>query len=549
MLFNTLTFAVFFAIVYSAYWLNKRNYRRQNLILFVASYTFYGWWDFRFLFLLVISTFLDYTSSIIIDRSRLSTGEKAKAYGYLLLAAVLLVVFQRIEIGIQAPFITLIDARPDAFAGPWILPVVIGFLALFEVIQQLLQDARREVQQKFFLAWSISLNLAILCIFKYLGFFVENFVELWSWLFGYTPPAITLNIVLPVGVSFFVFQTISHTVDVYWEKIPATSSLLELSTYIAFFPQLVAGPIERGAHLLPQFQEPRKVTGEDTKEGLWLIAWGLYKKIVVADNVAEIVNRVFMPYDALSAVSAPDDGIRCLLAVYAFAVQIYCDFSGYTDVARGTARLLGFRIMLNFNLPYIALNPSDFWSRWHISLSSWLRDYLYIPLGGNRHGQWATYRNLMITMLLGGLWHGAAWNFVYWGAFHGLLLIAYDLFRQKNVNSELSFKNVIKGFIMFHLVCVGWLLFRAQNMETVYAFFNAVFRNFSGSPEAVVILKNLIFFSWFLVVVQTAQALLGRLNIMRGAPWFLRLNVWIFIVVSIIGLAPQQPQEFIYFAF
>lgn len=549
MLFNTLTFAVFFAVVYSVYWLNKRSYRRQNLILFVASYTFYGWWDYRFLFLLVISTFLDYTSSIIIDRSRLSTGEKAKSYGYLLLAAILLVAFQRIEIVAQAPFLSIKEAKPDAFAGPWIIPAMIGFLGFFEVIQKLLQRVSREVQRKFFLVWSISLNLVILCIFKYLEFFAKSFVELWAWLFGYTPPAITLNIVLPVGVSFFVFQTISHTVDVYWKKIPATPSLLELSTYIAFFPQLVAGPIERGAHLLPQFQKPRKVTRDEVKEGLWLIGWGLYKKIVVADNVAEIVNRVFTPYDTLSTLSAPEDGIRCLLAVYAFAVQIYCDFSGYTDVARGTARLLGFRIMLNFNLPYIALNPSDFWSRWHISLSSWLRDYLYIPLGGNRHGKWSTHRNLMVTMLLGGLWHGAAWNFVYWGAFHGLLLIAYDLFKQKNVSSELSLKNVVRGLVMFHFVCVGWLLFRAQNMETVYAFLDGIFRHFNSSPETVEILKDLIFFSWFLVVFQVAQALLGRLNVMRGAPWFLRLNVWVFIVVSILGLAPQQPQEFIYFAF
>lgn len=369
------------------------------------------------------------------------------------------------------------------------------------------------------------------------------------WLFDQPPTDIALNIVLPVGVSFYIFQTISHIVDVYRKKIPATASLLELGTYIAFFPQLVAGPIERGAHLLPQFQRPRTVSPEEAKDALWLIFWGLYKKVVVADNVAEIVNQVFMPFDTLSGAAVPEDGLRCLVAVYAFAVQIYCDFSGYTDVARGTARLLGFDIMLNFNLPYIALTPSDFWSRWHISLSSWLRDYLYIPLGGNRNGKMLTHRNLMITMLLAGLWHGAAWNFVFWGAFHGTLLIVYDLLNQKHLDARLSLKNIFRALLMFHLVCLGWLLFRAQNMTTVSVFLETIFRNLNNSIEAVTLLKELLFFSWFLIVVQTVQAFKGRLDFMKGMHWFLRLNVWIIVVTSIFSLAPAKVQEFIYFDF
>lgn len=350
-------------------------------------------------------------------------------------------------------------------------------------------------------------------------------------------------------VFFYIFQTISHIVDVYRKKIPATASLLELGTYVAFFPQLVAGPIERGAHLLPQFQKPRTVSREEAKDALWLIFWGLYKKVVVADNVAEIVNRVFMPFDTLSGAAVPEDGLRCLVAVYAFAVQIYCDFSGYTDVARGTARLLGFDIMLNFNLPYIALTPSDFWSRWHISLSSWLRDYLYIPLGGNRNGKMLTHRNLMITMLLAGLWHGAAWNFVLWGAFHGTLLIVYDLLNQKHLDARLSLKNTFRALLMFHLVCLGWLLFRAQNMTTVSVFLEAIFRNLNNSIAAVTLLKELLFFSWFLIVVQAVQAFRGRLDFMKGMHWFLRLNVWIIVVTSIFSLAPAKVQEFIYFDF
>ena len=549
MLFNTFTFAVFFAIVCSIYWLNKNNYKRQNIILFVSSYIFYGWWDARFLILLVVSTFLDYTASILIDHKKLTFEKKTKSYAFLLAAVLLFVGLQKIDFSTHWPFLIKPDKAPDALFGWWLLAASAGFLAIFEFIQTLSRRYRQFAWDKFYLIWSVALNLAILCVFKYFNFFADNFIALWSWIFGTAPTEITLKIVLPVGVSFFIFQTISHTVDVYRKKIPATFSLIELATYIAFFPQLVAGPIERGAHLLPQFQRPRTVSGDEKKEACWLIAWGLYKKVVVADNVAKIVNHVFQPYDTLVRFDVPHDGLRCLVAVYAFALQIYCDFSGYTDIARGTARLLGFDIMLNFNLPYFATNPSDFWRRWHISLSTWLRDYLYIPLGGNRNGTLATYRNLMITMLLGGLWHGAAWNFVYWGAYHGVLLVAYNLLNEKGASIRLNFANLMKGLLMFHLVCLGWLLFRAQNMTTVFVFLESIFTSFKSSPEALAATKDLVFYSWFLIGFQFIQAFTDNLTFTKNAQWFVRLNIWIFIITSIFSLSQGKAQEFIYFAF
>jgi len=424
------------------------------------------------------------------------------------------------------------------------------FLGIFEMLQYVVSKSKTfSHKRKFYLVWAVGINLTILCIFKYLNFFSENFQQMWSWFFGYQPTWLTLNIVLPVGISFFIFQTISHTVDVYRNEIQSTSSLLEVGTFIAFFPQLVAGPIERGAHLLPQFQRMRSVTSEEKQEAIWLIAWGLFKKIVIADNVAKIVNEVFHPFDSIGTIQILPDGLLCLLAVYAFAIQIYCDFSGYTDIARGTARLLGFDIMLNFNLPYFAINPSDFWRRWHISLSSWLRDYLYIPLGGNRNGSLLMYRNLMITMLLGGLWHGASWNFVYWGAFHGLILIVFNLCNQKGTADRLNATNLLKGILVFHLICFGWLLFRAQNMPTVMIFLEAIFTNLNGSPEAIKAMKDLLFYSWFLFGYQILQSYTHNLNFGLRLSWFSRLNVWIFIVFSIFSLSEGKSQEFIYFAF
>ena len=557
MLFNSTTFAIFFVIIFSLYWLLRRSYRRQNLLLLVASYIFYGWWDIRFLFLIVVSTVIDYSSSLMIDRGRMTVSERLKAAGLLIFAALFCVTPDWTGFGLSLsnafPFVTADCGSfwPAASSGYRILAVSLAAIILFNMAASFVARLNVDLRRKFFLFLSILINLSILGFFKYFNFFAESLTSMSQALFHYTPPAVTLNIVLPVGISFFTFQTMSHTIDVYRKKIPAASSLMDLAAYVSFFPQLVAGPIERGAHLLPQFQRSRTVNRAEIKEGLWLIFWGLYKKMVVADSLAKLVNSTFGPFDSLSsAVTVPEDGIRLLIAVYAFAFQIYCDFSGYTDIARGTAKLLGFDIMLNFNLPYFARSPSEFWKRWHISLSTWLRDYLYIPLGGNRKGTFNLYRNLMITMVLGGLWHGASWTFVIWGGFHGIILVLYRLLAPDMDRNKMGFvKSTVSMVIMFHLICFGWLIFRAQNLETLSVFTRSIFLNPHWSPEAGQCLRKLVFYCWFLVLFQIIQAKTRTLDPLSIWPRFARLNVWLFVIMSIFSLSQRTTQEFIYFAF
>jgi alginate O-acetyltransferase complex protein AlgI len=557
MLFNTSTFAVFFIIVLSLYWILRRSYRSQNLLLLVASYIFYGWWDIRFLFLILVSTVVDYCSSLFINHGRMTASERLKASGFLLFSALFFSTPDwtalRLSLANAFPFVTVNcnGLWPDTVSGYRILIVSLAAVIVFNLAALFAARLNIDFRKKLFLFFSVLINLSILGFFKYFNFFAESLVSMTQTLFHYTPPFVTLHIVLPVGISFFTFQTMSHTIDVYRKKISATSSLTNLAAYVSFFPQLVAGPIERGAHLLPQFQRARSINSMDVRESIWLITWGLYKKIVVADTLAKIVNTTFAPFsDLTQALAVPEDGIRLLVAVYAFTIQIYCDFSGYSDIARGTAKLLGFDIMLNFNLPYFAKSPSDFWRRWHISLSTWLRDYLYISLGGNRNGTIKLYRNLMITMLLGGLWHGAAWTFVIWGGFHGIILILYRILAGDLDQKKLSWlSSGLLGLIMFHLVCLGWLIFRAQNLTVVTVFLNSIFLHPHWSVEAADCFKNLIFCSWFLIAFQIIQKITGTLNPMAKWPWFVRLNVWIILIMSLLSLSAKTGQEFIYFAF
>jgi D-alanyl-lipoteichoic acid acyltransferase DltB (MBOAT superfamily) len=358
-------------------------------------------------------------------------------------------------------------------------------------------------------------------------------------------------VILPAGISFYTFQSLAYTIEVFRRNVKAVERYLSLAPYLAFFPLLVAGPIERPAHLLPQFFRPRTVDWSTWRQGMWLIFWGLFKKMVVADNMARIVGDVFGPFDRITGpVVVPHDGLRLLLGIYAFALQIYGDFSGYTDIARGTAKLFGFDVMLNFNLPYAALSPSDFWRRWHISLSTWLRDYLYIPLGGSRGGTFMTYRNLFLTMLLGGLWHGASWTFVIWGAYHGALLIVYRLLGLRPEDrSYPRWANALMWIIMIHLTCLGWLLFRAKNMTTVVVFLQSILLHPHGSPEALAAARDIAFFGWFLILFQLIQHYAKELNPMGRWHWFVRLNVWIVVIMSLLALASTESREFIYFAF
>ena len=505
MLFNSFEFLIFFIIVFGLYSSFKKNFKIQNLLLLVASYVFYGWWDARFLFLIVLSTFTDYSAGIMIHTGRLSVKQRMLISGYLLLSLFLFIILSWKNIHFNL-FSFHIDLSNAISWGDNEKRIVIGSILLVilaNLFYPLFLKIKIENRRKIFLFFSIAANLTLLGFFKYYNFFIESFIDFSNSVFGYNPNVWSLNIILPVGISFYTFQTMSYTIDVYRKELEASENFIDFATYVAFFPQLVAGPIERAKHLLPQFKKPRIIAkGQDFKDSLWLIFWGLFKKMVVADNMSQIVNNIFGPYDnGLSTL--PDNAWLTIIGILAFAFQIYGDFSGYTDIARGTAKLLGFDIMLNFNLPYFANSPSDFWRRWHISLSSWLRDYLYIPLGGNRKGNFNTYRNLFLTMLLGGLWHGAAWTFVIWGAYHGLILIIYRL---GNIDKKIkSFSKTAKlGMVifMFVLTCIGWLIFRAQNTTTIILFAKSIFLSSYDFTVALEPFKNFLFYGWFLILFQ-----------------------------------------------
>lgn len=329
---------------------------------------------------------------------------------------------------------------------------------------------------------SLVVNLGLLGVFKYLGFFVDSAVRILETLGVQANPA-SLNIILPVGISFYTFQTLSYTIDVYRGKQSAVRDPALFATFVAFFPQLVAGPIERASFLIPQLESGRqRFEGKDLLNGLGLIAVGLFKKVAIADVAAQAVNVVFDGPEGLGFVTL-------MLGVYAFALQIYGDFSGYTDIARGSARLFGIQLSLNFTEPYLARSITEFWRRWHITLSTWLRDYLYIPLGGNRQGTVRTYRNLMLTMLLGGLWHGAAWTFVVWGGLHGLLL-AWERLRGVARAPDAGFEpaDIVRVIVTFHLVCLGWIFFRAASFTDAWTILTGIVTFQSGDELAAVAL-------------------------------------------------------------
>ncbi len=547
MLFNSLTFLIFFSVVYILYKLSRGHLRWQNILLFVASYVFYGWWDSRFLFLITFSTVVDFNCGLAIDRPQFNWAIRIKSFALILSTGILFLLLS-------------LFPKAQASAGvPWhavnyqFIPYVAGVLAYFTFLYILEKFSRswdQSLRRKTFLILSIVTDLSTIAVFKYYNFFAESFVAVLNNFFGAHVAFSAVAIILPIGISFHIFQTLSYTVDVYRKELKATDRLFVYATYLSFFPQLLAGPIQRGKHLLPQFLKERPVvTREEIRYALWLIVWGLYKKVVVADNMARIVNTPFGPFDQ-GNFSLPQVGFRLLVAVYAFAFQIYGDFSGYTDMARGIAKLLGFDLTLNFNLPYFARTPSDFWKRWHITLSSWLRDYLYIPLGGNRKGGLLTYWNLMLTMLLGGLWHGASWTFILWGFFHGFILCVYRFFR---ISEDKKFASwgipFLQGVFMFHLTCLGWLIFRARNIQTVGIFLRSIFTNFHVSGLAWQNFFELIQFSWFLIIFQIVQGSTGNLNPLKERHWFIKLTVYIFVLMSILSFGSAKAQEFIYFAF
>ncbi len=399
--------------------------------------------------------------------------------------------------------------------------------------------------RKRWLAVSVAVNLGILFFFKYCGFFVESANALLERL-GAPGQIHVLRFILPVGISFYTFQSMSYVIDVYRRQLKPVSSLEDYALYVSFFPQLVAGPIERATHLLPQVQTERLITYPMIREGLWLILFGYFKKVVVADNMAPFADMVFNDPHNVHGLAIP-------LGLLAFAFQIYGDFSGYSDIARGTAKLMGFDIMYNFKMPYFAVNPRDFWKRWHISLSTWLRDYLYIPLGGNRRGAWGTYRNLTITMLLGGLWHGAAWHFVAWGAYHGMLLSLHRalepaLKRARVVHARPPLGWVaLKTIFFFGLTCLGWLLFRVQSLADIPALAWNTFHPCVLTGK--VTLLSILCFAGPLVLMDLWQERCGDMLAVKRLPAFARLAVYALCVAAIILAGAVDKREFIYFQF
>jgi len=404
--------------------------------------------------------------------------------------------------------------------------------------------------KKRFLILSILINLSILGFFKYFNFFSANLAHLVN-LFGFTVHPYVLKIILPIGISFYTFKTMSYTVDVYTGKTEPTRNYFDYALFVIFFPLLLAGPIMRAGDLLPQIASKRKLTLDKFYEGCYLIFWGLFQKVFVADNLARIADQVFN-------ASAPYNGAAVLLATYAFAFQIYCDFAGYSNMAMGIGKCLGFEITLNFNLPYFATNPQEFWQRWHISLSTWLRDYLYTPIsfGLRRWGKWGIGFALMATFLLCGLWHGASWQFILWGAYWGILLILHALLKPllakipgpKNAFGQKLWL-VVRIIFFFQLVCLGWLIFNAGSFQQIYAMLQAIAININFSSASAVFIAKLVFCIWIMFIVELAQAAKNDQLAVYKANLIYKIAFYSATLIMLMMFGVVGGHEFVYFQF
>ena len=482
MLFNSIDFAVFLPIVFVLYWfVANKNLKFQNILIVIASYVFYGWWDWRFLSLILFSTLVDY-----------SVGRR-------------------------------------------------------------LRNEENIPKRKILLWTSIIVNLGFLGFFKYYNFFLDNFISAFSF-FGNEINANSLNIILPVGISFYTFQTLSYTIDVYREKLEPTRNFIAFAAFVSFFPQLVAGPIERATNLLPQFYKKRTFNYSRAVDGLKQILWGLFKKIVIADNCAEYANLIFNNSDDYS-------GSTLLLGVLFFTFQIYGDFSGYSDIAIGTSRLFGFDLKKNFAFPYFSRDIAEFWRRWHISLSTWFRDYLYIPLGGSRGGTWMKVRNTFIIFIVSGFWHGANWTFIVWGALNAIYFLPLLLLNRNRQNIGVvaagkyfpGIRDILNMASTFGLTVLAWVFFRANNMTHALSYISGIFSgSFFTRPEILGEKQffNLSFLLLFFIIIEW----LGRENdhaIEKFGVQWKRPVRWVFYysVILLIVIFRGTQQEFIYFQF
>lgn len=487
MLFNSIEFLIYLPVVFLLYWfVFSRKIKLQNLFIVFVSYLFYGWWDWRFLLLIAFTSFCSWLSGIAIEKVREKNNSSTE------------------------------DTPVVRTRCKWITGV------------------------------NIFLNLAILGFFKYFNFFVDNFVEAFS-LLGVTLHKSTLQIILPVGISFYTFQALSYTIDVYRRRLKATKDIVAFFAFVSFFPQLVAGPIERATNLLVQFYKPRRFTFEEAVDGMRQILWGFFKKMVIADNCALVVNDVFSNYTNYSASTL-------VLGAVMFAFQIYGDFSGYSDIAIGTAKLFGITLKQNFNYPYFSINIIDFWRRWHISLNTWFVDYVYIPLGGSREGRYKHIRNIFVIFLLSGLWHGANWTFVTWGIYHALLFIPLLLIN-KNKQPDLNgFRSVASMFVTFGFVTLGWIIFRADTLTIAFDYIDNIFSSsllkvpkVSGANNVTAML-SLVFIFLLLIVEWTNRNKPFGLDIQNIRSSFIRYSVYAGILFLIYFFGADS-SNFIYFQF
>jgi D-alanyl-lipoteichoic acid acyltransferase DltB (MBOAT superfamily) len=399
-------------------------------------------------------------------------------------------------------------------------------------------------------AWllvSLSFNLGMLGFFKYFNFFADSLTGLLTGL-GLQVHPITLRIALPIGISFYTFMTISYVVDVYRRHYAAERSFLNFALFIAYFPHLVAGPILRAEKLIPQLAAPRTIAYADIREGAWLIAWGFFQKLFVADNLARVANEVFR-------TGATPTGLDVLLGVYAFAFQIFGDFAGYSNIARGTSKLMGIDLSINFLYPYFVLSPRAFWRHWHISLSAWLRDYLYVPLGGNRGTRWQTERNLLVTMVLGGLWHGAAWTFVLWGFYQGLVLVvgrwveAAGRTLRITLPARVNPATLLAWFVMFHVTCYGWLIFRASSLTQIGSLTALLAAPWKASAQSGAYAAALASYALPFLVIHTFEALRRDVLAVLRLPAAWRYAVYGAVFYLTLLFGDFGGAQFIYFQF
>ncbi len=482
MLFNSIDFAVFLPVVFVLYWLANKKLRLQNIVVISASYLFYGWWDWRFLSLILFSTLVDYSVGIMLNKTA--------------------------DIG------------------------------------------RRKV-----LLWvSILVNLGFLGFFKYYNFFLENFISAFSFM-GFEVQSNSLNIILPVGISFYTFQTLSYTIDIYRRKLNPTRDFISFAAFVSFFPQLVAGPIERASNLLPQFFVKRKFEYIEATDGMRQILWGLFKKMVIADNCALFADEIFSHSEIYG-------GSTLVLGAIFFAFQIYGDFSGYSDIAIGVARLFGFRLMRNFAFPYFSRDMAEFWRRWHISLSTWFRDYVYIPLGGSRGRKWMKVRNTFIIFVVSGFWHGANWTFIVWGMLNAVYFLPLLLSNKHrdhiNVVAENkllpSLKECLLMLLTFTLTVIAWVFFRAENIAHAFNFLSGLFSTSLFSvPELAELGKAFtlcLLISVFMIIEWIGRreqfAIAGIVHLRQN---WIRWTIYAVLIFIITIFMRTQETPFIYFQF